>query len=508
MVTGCTTTSPQTLVNSNTYTETNINDYSVAAFATCPLNSSEIGLLPDINIGTLTPKFQPNSTSKKQLTVYEANEWLQIVRASLPHEAPAINLPNFEKKIFFAIFDGTYNDRDDESLPPTVPAKLSLQLEELSKIRSDIEVKYYNGVGTRVNWFNKLYEGITGEGSVDRAEIAFDDLVDYSDVISDTPHVYAIGFSRGAASARHFLNLANEHLIQHDDSSNRALGLSNSRSFGLLFDTVATGQADNLNLRIGKNTISVLHLISQGERRIAFPVTSVITEDLGEFARKRINEISLPGVHSDIGGGYGEGLETLSLNLAIDWLTLQGIPLKKVEVDPRAITNLGKNNSDWFLTPLTYFIKSIIYDSDRTNIYLKPNKEKVEEDRNNVSVESIKRYIEASDFNLGITMAYTSRVAVALSNNLELLKSGPDPTQNISNVVSVMLQIHDEKLYIKTNCPDNVGFDLTTKSILLNNRVFEKLDANLVKHITGAPGGIVLVYYSENIENFKSIGTP
>ncbi|MGY0584238.1 MAG: phospholipase effector Tle1 domain-containing protein [Paraglaciecola chathamensis] len=243
LVTGCTTTSPQTLVNSNTYTETNINDYSVAAFATCPLNSSEIGLLPDINIGTLTPKFQPNSTSKKQLTVYEANEWLQIVRASLPHEAPAINLPNFEKKIFFAIFDGTYNDRDDESLPPTVPAKLSLQLEELSKIRSDIEVKYYNGVGTRVNWFNKLYEGITGEGSVDRAEIAFDDLVDYSDVISDTPHVYAIGFSRGAASARHFLNLANEHLIQHDDSSNRALGLSNSRSFGLLFDTVATGQA-------------------------------------------------------------------------------------------------------------------------------------------------------------------------------------------------------------------------------------------------------------------------
>ena len=501
---GCASAPPSTPENIQHYTVKNINDYSVSRLASCPLNNKQTDLLLGVKNGTITSKFQPNLTSKRQLTDSEAREWLRIFKTPIPPKAPAINLPDHKKKIFFAIFDGTYNDRDDKSLPLTVPAELSLLLEELSKKRSDIEVKYYNGVGTRVNWFQKLYEGITGRGSVSRAEIAFDDLINYSDDMSDKPNVYAIGFSRGAASARHFLNMANEYLLQNENNSDHFLGLGKSRSYALLFDTVATGQFNNLNLRIGENTISVLHLISKGERRVAFPVTSVITDDLDKFDRERIIEISLPGVHSDIGGGYGKGLETLSLNFAIDWLTVQGIALKKEEVDPRAITNMGKNDSDWFLTPFVNFLKTRLYSDERTIIYPNPKKTLDEKLVNNQSIEAVERYTKFLEFKTNVFIDYGARIAEGLNKHRELMNKRKKDEEKSSSILSVLLRIKDDKLYIQTNCPENVGFDLKTNFILLNGHDFEKIDTNLMKDLIDNPYGVLQMYYSEDAKNFEA----
>ncbi|WP_407297642.1 phospholipase effector Tle1 domain-containing protein [Stutzerimonas zhaodongensis] len=151
------------------------------------------------------------------------------------------------------------------------------------------------------------------------------------------------GFSRGAAAARHFANevvkglagplgptLQNNANAFSSDFIGR-YGQGINVAFIGLFDTVASvGGLSNLgNIRSGvtpsinlylprKYFPNVIHLVARDEIRGNFPLTRVKPEHA---------EISLPGAHSDIGGGYlneaeecvlVSPMQALTVNLGID----------------------------------------------------------------------------------------------------------------------------------------------------------------------------------------------
>ncbi|CAN0626796.1 conserved protein of unknown function [Burkholderia multivorans] len=140
--------------------------------------------------------------------------------------------------------------------------------------------------------------------------------------------INVIGFSRGAASARAFV-----HKLVHEWAPNGKLGedpryraLPYQVNFMGLFDTVASvglpdsfrtalnldfidGHAhfaSNGGLAIPDSVRSCVHAFSIHEQRMSFPLDSIRQGDSyagGEVRR----EIAYPGVHSDVGGGYGPG---------------------------------------------------------------------------------------------------------------------------------------------------------------------------------------------------------
>ena len=140
----------------------------------------------------------------------------------------------------------------------------------------------------------------------------------------------AFGFSRGAAAARHFANelIRNQgpllHLV-HDNSRGfaphfqRQLGSEVFIGFVGLFDTVASvvgvfngGDIKTSNITPGVRlyldrqfATNVVQLSARDERRANFALTRVKPDHL---------EITLPGVHSDIGGSYlDEAEETVMI---------------------------------------------------------------------------------------------------------------------------------------------------------------------------------------------------
>ncbi|MFO6372237.1 T6SS phospholipase effector Tle1-like catalytic domain-containing protein, partial [Pseudomonas aeruginosa] len=166
------------------------------------------------------------------------------------------------------------------------------------------------------------------------------------------PHIlamrlYIYGFSRGAAEARAFANWLQE-LTRVSDADGRVeyrfAGLPISIEFLGLFDTVAAvGLADSApfaaghmdwaddTMRLPDEALSqclptilpedcsflkrCVHLVSCHEQRASFPLDSIRRRDMDANGRrtgpscyrKWTVEYAYPGVHSDVGGGYGVG---------------------------------------------------------------------------------------------------------------------------------------------------------------------------------------------------------
>ena len=130
--------------------------------------------------------------------------------------------------------------------------------------------------------------------------------------IIESVELDAFGFSRGAAKARHFvyrvleiepfrnLGLANElRTIPHVQAVHQVkfvfLGLYDTvSSFGVNF----TDDVKQLRLNLMNRVDRVVHLCAADEHRINFALTDITS------AGSKGVEIFLPGVHSDVGGGY------------------------------------------------------------------------------------------------------------------------------------------------------------------------------------------------------------
>ncbi|WAC45226.1 DUF2235 domain-containing protein [Pseudomonas sp. SL4(2022)] len=219
---------------------------------------------------------------------------------------------------------------------------------------------YIDGIGTNVGGKDSVIgsgagRGDTGvEGRVQEAFGRIKELV--SEIIEQNPDCEissltfdAFGFSRGAAAARHF---ANEVVRGKNGPLGPALrdnAKAFSRSFADqylqdinmgfigLFDTVASvagltnlgnvssSIAPGIKLHLASRYFSnVVHLVARDELRANFALSTVSPDHC---------EITLPGAHSDIGGGYLAEAEECVLVSPMQALTVrQGTDVKTTSI--------------------------------------------------------------------------------------------------------------------------------------------------------------------------------
>jgi len=115
--------------------------------------------------------------------------------------------------------------------------------------------------------------------------------------------VDVFGFSRGAAAARHFVHRRQELSKWPGQQAARV-----TVQFVGLFDTVSSYGASflddvgQLGLAVGGQARKVVHLVAGDECRENFASTNIKSS----IAAGVGYELVLPGVHSDVGGGYAE----------------------------------------------------------------------------------------------------------------------------------------------------------------------------------------------------------
>lgn len=163
--------------------------------------------------------------------------------------------------------------------------------------------------------------------------------------------INAFGFSRGAAAARHFVNLAKKHperfksfgIKKSDAIQVNFVGLYDTvSSFGVNFDD------DEKDLMLSfsqfnsqKSKPKVFQIVALDEYRENFSITHIKSARDGKFGI----EVGINGAHSDIGGGYhaqeSEEYDTeVNQQVLRSWLIEQGF-YKKFE---ECYAYLGKNS--------------------------------------------------------------------------------------------------------------------------------------------------------------------
>ncbi|PLC55633.1 hypothetical protein CR155_00830 [Pollutimonas nitritireducens] len=197
--------------------------------------------------------------------------------------------------VLFA-FDGTRNG----------PETLS-NVWKLSQAYTDGPVYYHTGPG------NSMYldwDGVTGRDAPQIIENQWQSLLNTLERAGDRRQqvpIDIIGYSRGAALARHFGNLINQHtrdgLFSYRDGARRSVSACVDLRFMGLFDTVAqfgiAGSHDaNYDLTIAPAWAWVAHAVALHERRWMYPLT--IASDGGGY---NLVEAPFIGAHADIGGG-------------------------------------------------------------------------------------------------------------------------------------------------------------------------------------------------------------
>lgn len=218
-------------------------------------------------------------------------------------------------RVYEVGFDGTMNDaKVDADDKKTV----------VGQMRKRAGMHYYPGPGTQttflLNWLDGL-GGFSSESIADRAEQEF--FNETQGWLKQDPsteiRVFVTGFSRGAAIARHFMNA-----VTRDWPTKAGVQSASPQFYALLFDTVATGQADALELSLPPSVEYLVHLVASDEPRSLF-IPTLDVEDgqlvgipglTGSAYPQRINLLLLPGAHSDIGNAYGKGIGALYRELS------------------------------------------------------------------------------------------------------------------------------------------------------------------------------------------------
>lgn len=238
--------------------------------------------------------------------------------------------------LFLVAFDGTGNNKEAEGDAPTNITRLWMSYRG--------KKLYFRGVGSSDTPVWRAMEnpsgGLTGLGGADRVKQAWKAVVRHYRRMTDeeiaADPLDIIGFSRGAALARHFANVVKQR------GDPRRFGRSftwfgrsamfesrikiegaplNIRFLGI-FDTVPSfGKPGNhidlgYNLTIPDNVANVRHAISRDEERDLFPLANIVT------GPTRIEKM-FAGVHSDVGGGYGNNLDIQFIPLK--WMWEEGV---------------------------------------------------------------------------------------------------------------------------------------------------------------------------------------
>ena len=258
-----------------------------------------------------------------------------------------VNVPNPPKKndkkkidiIFNVFFDGTGNNKSNtesrirkkniyyqESNKKNDSytnffSNIALFFMNLKDVKNNYIINIYTeGIGTNDNEEDKTLlgqglgasifgsEGI--EKKVDKTIAKMQSIIKERSLENkiNTAIINVLGFSRGAAAARNFISQRKEIASK--------LKLENEYkiyfNFVGLFDTVASygvyhqNDVKELSLDIKGNAKKVIHLVAADEYRENFKLTNIESSIKAGVGY----ELSLPGAHSDIGGGYRNHLDS------------------------------------------------------------------------------------------------------------------------------------------------------------------------------------------------------
>lgn len=262
-----------------------------------------------------------NRTIPVKVTDYEEIQKITYTA----NNAPLITTPigNRPVRIYKVAFDGTLNDhaRVPSGERETLVARIA------SLVQAD---NYYPGAGMQGSSID-YSDAATGRSGIAIATDAEKKFYAQAKIwLKQNPdtdiRVFVTGFSRGAATARHFINIVSNQWGQYFNSD-----IKSPRFYALLYDTVATGQQDRLTLNIPQSVDYLVHFVATDEARNWLFVPT-IDEDktplpLGtQFAPiNRINTIYLPGSHSDIGASYSKGIGDSYITLTEQFLFSMGL---------------------------------------------------------------------------------------------------------------------------------------------------------------------------------------
>jgi RHS repeat-associated protein len=194
-------------------------------------------------------------------------------------------------------FDGTRQDPSTQS-----------NVWKMSQAYQDGPVFYQAGPGqsAHVSW--DALTGYSGDRILQQQWQRFLQQMAALNGSTETTPLDIIGFSRGAALARHFGNQIAEHtqagLFRYSHPYLGELQVCLDLRFMGLFDTVAqfgiNGSRNTLyNLTLSSAWQWIAHAVALQERRWLFPLSSA-----GDTHAANVVEAPFVGAHADIGGGY------------------------------------------------------------------------------------------------------------------------------------------------------------------------------------------------------------
>lgn len=247
---------------------------------------------------------------------------------------------NPHERLFFAAFDGTGNDADNDPAHKTNVGAIRDQILAVNKAGNPaIRVAYVEGIGTQSNPIARALDGAIGYSYDERLERMYLKFVNQAkEWLHEDPNaqirVADIGFSRGAEQAASFARMVHERgivdpdskVVRVDEHGHRTVEYTRhlvppgqiAQAVGL-FDPVGTGAPRDYDRRLPPSVISGFQITAEDERRGLFKSTSII--DPGMTADGRFLNVMVGGAHSDNGGSYHlNGLSIRSGNLMIDYL--------------------------------------------------------------------------------------------------------------------------------------------------------------------------------------------
>lgn len=242
---------------------------------------------------------------------------------NIVHVTPFKVPPPLKIGIFF---DGTGNNDDNSNKYSNVKYLYEMHLgdDELLDNKKYTERKFYQrGVGSHED--DSDLESAMGTGAKKRFKNVIFHIEKYISEYKNELKIFPLtiqldvfGFSRGAAMARHFVNCIKQNYFDFKDLDvNKRFSDRNIKiKFLGIFDTVGSFDIAGNNIDDGYSFYinpswienKAVHIHALHEYRSGFDLQSMIkTQDTNypfDIIDDKLIEIGLPGVHSDIGGGY------------------------------------------------------------------------------------------------------------------------------------------------------------------------------------------------------------
>jgi len=258
--------------------------------------------------------------------------------------------------VFLAAFDGTNNDATNpSSISPgaqtTNVAQLYSQASDASK--SNLVAKYYPGPGTANSLpGSSAIPPVVTQEAINTANTAYDNFrfsaLNWLEAHPDANPVQAINvaatsFSRGVDAAAAFSQLLYEKGLTDDQGRILIPPGTLGFSAAVIYDPVNTGMTGNIAFSPATQNMAILQ--ADNEYRQLFKAADY-SNQIGA------STYGLLGNHSDIGGGYDNGIGALTLSAGTKFLQNSGIPLADVpasrEFDSAKLPEIHNEGIDSF----------------------------------------------------------------------------------------------------------------------------------------------------------------